>query len=240
MNMIFEFKKQFVVRKSWEESFLKIALVYPNTYTSGMGGFTVQLLYQLFNQYSNVLCEQFFLPFDTQGSGLNADHPAQALPPIRSMENQMPLKSFDIIAFTIQYELDYPNILWILENSRIPLYREDRNPNQTEVSDPTDEWPIILVGGPIIRSNPLPIAKFIDLSFIGEIEPVCNSLIATWFNAVNQSKSVNDAKQNFLTTVIQIPGFWKPAQKDLPKICRVFLSNLDIAISSYTTNHSTF
>ena len=83
------------------------------------------------------------------------------------------------------------------------------------------------VGRPIIRSNPLPIAKFIDLSFIGEVEPVCNSLLSL-VNAVNQSKSVNDAKQNFLTTVIQIPGFWKPAQKDLPKICRVFHSNLDL------------
>jgi len=195
--------ERFVQHRSWEDKKLRIALVYPNTYTSGMGGYTVQLLYHLFNNHEAVVCERAFLPIATQSFKVTNTQKTFTCAPITTLESQMQLKNFDIIAFTMHYELDYPNLCWILQNSQIPLYAKDRSEND----------PIVLVGGPIIRSNPLPISSFIDMAFIGEIEPIWDQFVETWIKIQDEVPNPAEFRTKFYNRVSQLTGFWIP-QRD--------------------------
>ena len=137
-----------VIKKPWREDHLRIALVYPNVY-SAMAGLTIQTLYNLWNQFPNVICERFFMPskkeiraFKSQNLPLSYDTntgPARFYPALRSMENQMPLSKFDIIAFSISYELDFTNVLWMLDNSHIPIFRNDRISKKNKEKEEDEE-----------------------------------------------------------------------------------------------------
>ena len=127
-------KEENVWRKPWRGIMLKIALVYPNYY-SAMAGLTVQTLYSLWNTSPRVICERFFLP-----ESPNPLPQGNRMAPVRSLENEMVLADFDIIAFTLSYELDYPHICWFLDNAHIPWKRNDRaittiitNPNKSQL-----------------------------------------------------------------------------------------------------------
>ncbi|MHA2017465.1 MAG: radical SAM protein, partial [Promethearchaeota archaeon] len=231
-----------VIKKPWREDHLRIALVYPNVYSS-MSGLTIQTLYSIWNKIPNVICERFFLPsrkekkfFQFQklpSSFIENTGPARFFPPLRSMENQMPLSKFDIIAFSISYELDFPNVLWILDNNHIPIYRKDRYPRDKDKNETIEnDYPIIMAGGPVIRSNPLPLKPFLDAAFIGEVEPINDLMIKSWFTAFNSESllSYSEIKSNFLQALCKIPGFWIPHlynRKDDGEIERVYAKNLD-------------
>ena len=236
-----------VIKKPWREDHLRIALVYPNVY-SAMAGLTVQTLYDLWNKFPNVICERFFMPskkeiraFKSQNLPLNYDTntgPARFYPALRSIENQMPLSKFDIIAFSISYELDFPNVLWMLDNSHIPIFRNDRkteknNEDNDEVKKEEEQnFPLILAGGPVIRSNPLPLEPFLDCAFIGEIEPVNDLMIKSWFNSrgLESNLTYSDIQTHFLQSLQNISGFWVPAlynPKLQKEIERVYVKNLD-------------
>ncbi|QEE15828.1 radical SAM protein [Promethearchaeum syntrophicum] len=235
-----------MIKKPWREDHLRIALVYPNIYSS-MAGLTIQTLYALWNKFPNVICERFFMPSNKEiktfksknlpPNFVSNTNPARFYPAIRSMENQMPLKKFDIIAFSINYELDFPNLVWILDNSHIPFLRNDRMSKkihgENEIINEEEEiFPIILAGGPVIRSNPLPLEPFIDAAFIGEIEPVNDVMINSWFNSINSNSlhTYAQIKRNFLKTLQNTPGFWIPQIynfTDYGDIERVYVKNLD-------------
>ncbi len=226
-----------VIKKPWREDHLRIALVYPNVY-SAMAGLTIQTLYSVWNKHPNVICERFFMPsrkeikvFKSQNFSPNYDTstgPARFYPTLRSIENQMPLSKFDIIAFSISYELDFPNVLWMLDNAHIPIFRTDRISKKNEEQN----FPLIIAGGPVIRSNPLPLEPFLDAGFIGEIEPVNDIMINSWFNSVN-SESLHtyiQIKRDFLQNLQNIPGFWIPQiynTKNHGEIERVHVKKLD-------------
>lgn len=142
-----------VIKKDWRKVDLKIALCYPNVYRVGMTGLTVRLLYALLNSHKDVLCERFFFPTLHE--------------PLRSLESNQSLKKFDIIAFSLQYEEDYLKVMWMLLESGIPLRSDAR-----KLKDP-----LIIAGGPCATANPEPLAEYIDLFVIGEVEPILNSLI---------------------------------------------------------------
>jgi len=234
-----------VIKKPWREDCLRIALVYPNVY-SAMAGLTIQTLYNVWNKYPNVICERFFMPskkeikaFKSQNLPPNYNTttgPARFYPILRSIENQMPLSKFDIIAFSISYELDFPNVLWILDNCHIPIFRNDRmikkNFEENEEREDDNNFPIIMAGGPVIRSNPLPLEPFLDAAFIGEIEPINDMMIKSWFNSVNSESlhTYSKIKRNFLENLQNIPGFWIPQIHNLTnhdEIERVYVKNLD-------------
>lgn len=231
-----------IIKKPWREDHLRIALVYPNVYSS-MAGLTIQTLYSLWNRFPNVICERFFMPskkeisaFKSQKLPPNYDTntgPARFYPALRSIENQMPLTKFDIIAFSISYELDFPNVLWMLDNNHIPILRNDRmSRKNNEVDEEEENFPIIIAGGPVIRSNPLPLEPFLDAGFIGEIEPVNDLLINSWFNSVNSESlhTYSQIKRNFLQNLQNTPGFWIPQMYNMTKhgeIERVYVKNLD-------------
>lgn len=141
------------VKKDWRKVDIKIALCYPNVYRAGMTGLTVKLLYALLNTREDALCERFFIPTQREGW--------------RSLESNQPLSKFDIVAFTLQYEEDYPNVLRMLLESGIPPRRENRR----------EDDPLIIAGGPCATGNPEPLADYIDLFVIGEAEPVIDQIL---------------------------------------------------------------
>lgn len=153
-----EFLEYNVIVKNWKKSKLKIAICYPNVYKAGMTGLTVQQLYYLFNLDNEVLCERCFL----------SDPP-------RTIESGAELKSFDVVAFTLQYEEDYINMVKMLLNAGINPLAEKR----------TETDPIIIAGGQAVSANPLPVSKIVDCIFIGELEPYLNVLL----EALKEEKS---------------------------------------------------
>ncbi len=130
------------IKKIWKNQ-IKIALVYPNHYPVGMSNLGFLSIYQALNSYSDIICERFFLP------------EKEEVP--LSVENKKPLTEFDLIIFSISFELDYPNVIKILNLSRIPLFPEERDK-------------AILGGGIALWLNPLPLLKVFDAVLLGEWE----------------------------------------------------------------------
>jgi len=142
-----------VIKKDWRRVDLTIALCYPNVYRTGMTGMTIRLLYALLNAREDLACERFFVPTRTE--------------PLRSIESNRLLKDFDVVAFTLQYEQDYVNLIRMLQESNVPPRRNDRTP--------TD--PLVVAGGPCAIENPEPLAEYVDLFTIGEAEAILDPLI---------------------------------------------------------------
>jgi radical SAM family uncharacterized protein len=143
-------------KKVWGEC-LTVCLAYPNIYRTGMPNLGFQTIYALINHHGSFLCERAFLPDPG-----DEDSFIPGSIPLFSLESQKPLSDFDIVAFSIPYENDYPNILKILDMSGITLntlQREEREP-------------LILGGGIAITLNPEPLTDFIDLFLIGEGEEI--------------------------------------------------------------------
>ncbi|MHA2305484.1 MAG: B12-binding domain-containing radical SAM protein [Candidatus Hodarchaeales archaeon] len=130
----------------------RIGLVYPNSYSVGMSGFTIKLMYHLLNKHPNIYTERIFLS------------PNSTIPPT-SLESGKNLSQFDILAFTFQFELDYVNAIKMLNLSKIPIYAKERK----------HDHPILLAGGPAITANPEPLSEIFDIFFFGEFETVSNS-----------------------------------------------------------------
>lgn len=151
-------------KKVWGKQ-LSVCLVYPNVYRVAMANLGFQTVYGLINSRPDCLCERAFLPDPDDES----EFIGGALP-LCSLESQKPLAEFDIVAFSIPFENDYPNILRILEMGRISLLREERS----------TESPLIIAGGISVTLNPEPIADFIDLFLIGEAEGAIEELIEQW------------------------------------------------------------
>jgi len=142
------------VRKIWGEA-LTVCLAYPNAYRTGMSNLGFQTVYTLINQHPACLCERVFLP----DSGDEALHAASTTS-LFSLESQRPLVDFDIVAFSLSFENDYPNILKILAMAAIPLTAKARG----------EKAPLIIGGGIAVTLNPEPLADFFDLFLIGEGE----------------------------------------------------------------------
>jgi len=134
---------------------IRIALAYPNHYRTGMSNLGFQTLYALLNESPSFLCERVFLP----DPGDEGTFPPGSTP-LTSLESGRPLFDFDIVAFSVSFENDYPNILAMLAGGRIPLAAESRG----------EEAPLILGGGIAVMLNPEPLAPFFDLFLLGEAE----------------------------------------------------------------------
>ncbi|NHJ32302.1 MAG: radical SAM protein [Asgard group archaeon] len=137
------------IKKDLSQMRLKIAFCYPNNYRAGMASLGLQLIYRLWNSYDGVACERTFLPLK------------KTVEPY-TLESDRPLREMDVIAFTLQYEDDYTNVLEILERSNIPLKSNNRN----------NDHPLVIAGGPCVQSNPVPMSPFIDGFMVGDLEPV--------------------------------------------------------------------
>ncbi len=141
---------------------INIALVYPNTYHIGMSNLGFQGIYGLLNNINDVVCERVFLPDEK-----DIEEFFRTNTELFSLESKRPLHSFDIIAFSISFENDYPNITKIFALSRTPFFSSKR----------TEKHPLIILGGVCAFLNPEPVADFFDIVFIGEADEMLPDFI---------------------------------------------------------------
>lgn len=170
-----QIKEQNTIRKIWTPRMIKIGVVYPNSYRVAMTSLGIQLLYFLFNSWEGFLCERIFKPLNDY------------IPPY-SLENQKSLQDFDILAISCQFEFDYVEAIELLKRGGV-------NPDVRK-RDETD--PIILIGGPSVTSNPFSILFAADAFFLGDIEPIAESLREALSNMTKRQK---------LDAMASIPGF---------------------------------
>lgn len=154
---------------------VSIALAFPDLYEIGTSHFGMQILYDILNQQSGISAERVFAPADDMAAALRS-----ASLPLCSLESGKPLNEFDIIGFSLLYELNYTNILTILDLSDIPFMAAERD----------DTYPLIIAGGPA-TCNPEPVADFFDAMVIGEGEQVITEIVQTWLS-VQSSFSKSD------------------------------------------------
>ena len=174
---------------------IRFAMCFPDVYEIGMSHLGIQILYDMFNRRDDVYCERVYSPW----MDLDPIMREQKIP-LFAVESQDPIKKFDFLGITIQYEMCYTNILQVLELSQIPLHAEDR----------TEEDPIVIGGGPCTY-NPEPIAPFFDLFYMGEGEVVYFDLIDRY----KEIKARGGSRKEFLEQAAQIPGIYVPGFYDV-------------------------
>ncbi|MDO8587960.1 MAG: TIGR03960 family B12-binding radical SAM protein [Armatimonadota bacterium] len=141
---------------------IAFALAFPNTYALGMSSLGFQLVYGMLNAIPDVVCERVFLP--------ESDILRQMLrsrTPLFSLESQTPVSQFDVLGFSISFEMDYINVPRMLQLSGLPLYTSERD----------ESHPLIIAGGPCATFNPEPLAEFIDAFLIGEAEDAIPEIV---------------------------------------------------------------
>ncbi len=233
-------------RKLWGDS-LKICLAYPNRYHTGMSNLGFQTIYRLINNHPDCLCERVFYPDDEE-----LRESADALSLV-SMESQRPIAEFDLIAFSLSFENDYPHILTMLEMGKIPLETKDRQDND----------PLIVGGGIAVTLNPEPLAGFFDLFLIGEgeailpgfLDLVASSRQKTATNGNNDDYTSEKRERQALLAEIQekiagayVPHFyqvgtdkdgkiasWDPADAKFPK---TITRQRPLAIDAFATEQT--
>ena len=170
---------------------IRFAMCFPDVYEIGMSHLGIQILYGLFNSYEDVWCERVYSPWTDMDKVLrDKDIPLFAL------ESQEPIKNFDFLGFTIQYEMCYTNILQVLDLSKIPLLAADR----------TWDDPIVVGGGPCTY-NPEPITDFFDFFYIGEGETRYREI----FDLYKKARKDGISRQEFLRQLSHIPGMYVPS-----------------------------
>ena len=184
-----------MVKKDPSKVAVRFAMCFPDVYEIGMSHLGIQILYDMFNRRDDVYCERVYSPW----MDLDPIMREQKIP-LFAVESQDPIKNFDFLGITIQYEMCYTNILQVLELSQIPLHAEDR----------TEEDPIVIGGGPCTY-NPEPIAPFFDLFYMGEGEVVYYDLIDRY----KELKARGGSRQEFLEMAAQIPGIYVPGFYDV-------------------------
>ncbi len=174
---------------------IRFCMCFPDVYEIGMSHLGIQILYDMFNGRDDVYCERVYSPWTDMDKLLREKDI-----PLFALESQDPVKDFDFLGITLQYEMCYTNVLQILDLSRIPLYAADR----------TEADPIVIGGGPCAY-NPEPLAPFFDIFYIGEGETVYGQL----FDAYKAGKSRGGSRREFLEAAAQIPGLYVPAFYDV-------------------------
>ncbi len=152
------------VRKDWGGR-ISVALVYPNAYRIGMSNLGLQVVYSLLNRREDVVAERVFLP-----EGREMSLCVDAGKGLLSLESLSPLHRFDLVAFSLSFENDYPNILRILSLGKIPYLSEDRK----------EHHPFVMAGGITTFLNPEPLAPFFDFFLLGEAEATLDEFLETF------------------------------------------------------------
>ena len=149
-----------MIRKDPASVDLRWALAFPDTYEVGMSNVGFRLLYHAINERPDLACERLFMPWADLEAALRREHK-----PLFSIESRAPLSAFDIVGFTLQFELCYTTVLAMLDLGGVPLHTRDRRRDD----------PLILGGGPCAY-NPEPVADFFDAFVVGEGEEVVHEI----------------------------------------------------------------
>ena len=189
---------------------IRFCICFPDVYEIGMSHLGIQILYDILNRREDTYCERVYSPWvDLDKLMRERDIPLFAL------ESQEPVRDFDFLGFTLQYEMCYTNILQVLELSKIPVYANER----------TEDDPIVIGGGPC-SYNPEPIADFFDFFYIGEGEAAYNNFLDLY----KECKKAGKSKREYLELVSQIEGIYVPSFYDVEY-------NEDGTINSFKKNY---
>ena len=174
---------------------VRFAFCFPDTYEIGMSHLGMKILYSLFNQREDIWCERVFAPWIDFEEVMRKNGI-----PLFALESRDPIKDFDFIGFTLQYEMSYTNILNMLDLAGVPLKSCDRK----------DLSPLVVVGGPCV-CNAEPLAEFVDLFFLGEGEEVDLEVIDLY----KKHKKRGSSKAEFLREAAKIEGVYVPSLYDV-------------------------
>ena len=169
---------------------VRFAMCFPDVYEIGMSHLGIQILYDMFNSMEDVWCERVYSPWVDLDKIMREENI-----PLFALESQDPIKDFDFLGITIQYEMCYTNILQVLDLAQIPLLATERG----------EDCPIVIGGGPCAY-NPEPIADFFDIFYIGEGETRYQDLIDLY--KACKAEGVN--REEFLCRAAKIPGLYVP------------------------------
>ena len=179
------------IRKDPAEVKLKFCLAFPDVYEVGMSHLGIQILYHILNTRKKVACERAFAPWVDMENVLR-----KRKIPLSSLESSIPLNQFDIVGFSLQYELCLTNVLNMLDLSNIPLFSTDRD----------YRFPILIAGGPL-TFNPAPFAAFFDALVVGDGEEVVPEIC----DLALQSKEDGAKREDFLKSLSQLEGVYVPS-----------------------------
>lgn len=183
------------VHKDWDMTPVRIAFAFPDVYEVGMSHLGLRILYHTVNRRDDALMERVFAPWVDMEEKLRENKI-----PLFSLESYKPIAEFDAVAFTLQYEMSFTNLLNILDLGGIPLRASARD----------DRWPLILAGGPTAY-NPEPLAPFIDAFLIGEGEealPEIVDVIKRWKQTPNRPEKSDLLKELARVSGVYVPEFY--------------------------------
>jgi len=176
--------------KDWDKTLIRVALSYPDLYEIGMSTLALPILYELINAQADVLAERVYAPWPDMEAVMRKQDI-----PLFSLESRRPLKDFDVIGFSLGYELTYTNVLNMLHLAGIPVLAAERD----------GAYPLVIAGG-CCALNPEPMADFIDLFVIGEGEEVVPELL----DSLREGKRNGATKEELLRRLATIPGIYVP------------------------------
>ncbi len=183
------------VMKDKDQVDIRFAMCFPDVYEIGMSHLGIQILYDMFNRRDDVWCERVYSPW------LDLDKVMREKDiPLFALESQDPVREFDFLGITIQFEMCYTNILQVLDLSHIPMYAKER----------TEADPIVIGGGPCTY-NPEPLSEFFDIFYMGEGETVYDELLDSY----KEWKASGKSRREFLERAAQIEGLYVPQFYDV-------------------------
>ena len=174
---------------------IRFCMCFPDVYEIGMSHLGIQILYDMFNKREDTYCERVYSPWMDMDKVLREKNI-----PLFALESQQPVKDFDFLGITLQYEMCYTNVLQILDLAKIPIHSKDRG----------EDCPIVIGGGPCAY-NPEPLADFFDLFYIGEGETVYNQLLDLY----KENKASGGSRERFLELSASVEGIYVPSFYDV-------------------------
>ena len=183
------------VHKDLERIDIRFAFCFPDVYEIGMSHLGMKILYHLLNEREDTYCERVFAPWVDMENKMR-----ERGIPLFALESHQPVKDFDLVGFTLQYEMSYTNLINMLDLAGIPVLSEERN----------EKHPFVCAGGPCAY-NPEPLADFIDFFIIGEGEEVINEVMDVYAKWKNESGS----REQFLKSLASIEGVYVPRFYDI-------------------------
>jgi radical SAM family uncharacterized protein/radical SAM-linked protein len=186
--------EHFIIQKDWDSLTARAALCFPDTYEIGMSHLGFKILYEEVNKHEGLCAERCFAPWVDMEKELR-----ERELPLVSLENFRPLCDFDIVGFSLQYEMSYTNILNMLDLGRISIYQKDRK----------EEEPFVIVGGPC-ATHPEPIAPFVDMVLVGDGEKIFSRIV----HFVGEARRNGMKRERILFELATWQGIYVPSFYD--------------------------
>src|SRR5690554_3776084 len=182
--------EHFVIKKDWNKTLSKVALCFPDTYEIGMSHLGMKILYEEINKHEDLLAERCFAPWIDMEKQIRERNLK-----LVSLENFKPLEEFDVVGFSLQYEMSYTNILNMLDLGGISIWTKDRR----------EEEPFVIAGGPC-ATHPEPLAPFMDFIVIGDGE----ILFAKVVHFIGEARQKGWKRKDILLELAKWKGIYVP------------------------------